>query len=185
MPFVLKDAPGLPKEFEIEFVKLKDGQHHFQGEIGIQFFEYFENIDVKGAQVDVQLEIDKQQSLIQVELFAKGYVSVTCDRCLELVNMPVDTQYLVLYQFTGEVAPDVDKDNSEVEFIELPANAVAFNVSQQVYETVLLDIPMIRNCDDLETKPCNSQMLEKLNNINQSGDEKSDPRWDKLKDLLK
>ncbi|MCC7299023.1 MAG: DUF177 domain-containing protein, partial [Bacteroidia bacterium] len=114
-----------------------------------------------------------------------GYVSLTCDRCLELVNMPVDTQYLVLYQFTGEGEPDVDKDNSEVEFIELPANAVAFNVSQQVYETVLLDIPMIRNCDDLEVKPCNSQMLEKLNNINQSGEAKSDPRWDKLKDLLK
>jgi len=44
---------------------------------------------------------------------------------------------------------------------------------------------MIRNCDDMETKPCNLQMLSKLNDLSGSSEEQSDPRWDKLKELLK
>jgi uncharacterized metal-binding protein YceD (DUF177 family) len=44
---------------------------------------------------------------------------------------------------------------------------------------------MIRNCDEMEVKPCNYQMLAKLNDLSGDGEDQADPRWDKLKELLK
>lgn len=185
MRFVLKKASDLPGEFEIEFVKLKDGHYDFQNEAKLSFFEYFENPDVKGAQVDVSLGLDKNVHMMQVIIQVKGTVDVTCDRCLELIARPVQSQYRIVYHFQGDVNHQADEEQLEVEYVELAHNATSFNVARQVYETILLCIPMIRNCDDMEIKPCNSQMLEKLNTLQAGEEAQADPRWDKLKELFK
>ena len=44
---------------------------------------------------------------------------------------------------------------------------------------------MIRNCDEMETKPCDEVMIQKLETLNSEStmDEVVDPRWEKLKQL--
>ena len=43
---------------------------------------------------------------------------------------------------------------------------------------------MIRNCDDLESKPCDQAMIQKLNTLSgETTDEVVDARWEKLKQL--
>ena len=65
-------------------------------------------------------------------------------------------------------------------------NTVEFkiNIAQAVYESSLMSLPMIKNCDDLEVKPCDQEMLKKLEHINQ-GETQVDPRWEKLKTIIK
>lgn len=185
MRFVLKNVSGLPVEFDIEFVKLKDGEYDFHNEIGKQFFEHFENPDVKDANIAVTTHLNKQVHLMHADLEMKGWVSLTCDRCLEPLMMSVEASYKVIFHLLGEKNTGTGLEDDMVEFVEVNPNATSVNTAQQVYESVLLAVPMIRNCDGLDEKPCNQEMLEKLNNINQSGDGNPDPRWDKLKDLLK
>jgi hypothetical protein len=45
----------------------------------------------------------------------------------------------------------------------------------------------VKNCDDLPVKPCNNEMLEKLDALSGGPGEETerDPRWEKLKELLK
>lgn len=122
---------------------------------------------------------------MQVVVQVKGTVDVTCDRCLELIARPVNAQYRIVFHFQGESNHQDNEEQLDVEYVELAHNATSFNVSRQVYETILLCIPMIRNCDDMEIKPCNAQMLEKLNALQAGEEAVVDPRWDKLKELFK
>lgn len=187
MRFVLKNVSGVLEEFDIEFVKLRDGDHVFRYEPGVEFFEAFENTDVKRASIFVLATLEKSQHLIKVELELSGIVGTSCDRCLEVIDFPVQTEYELLFELQSENQRKVNEFNEydDMELVVVPHYETTINFSRQVYESVLLSIPMLRNCDNLEEKKCDQEMLEKLSKLNHSAKGDSDPRWDKLKDLLK
>ncbi len=82
-------------------------------------------------------------------------------------------------------------DDSEL--IYIARTEIEFDLKQYLYESLLLSLPQKKNCDNLpEPKPCNQEVLSRLNqieteDIEDSADEKeqnaADPRWDKLKNL--
>jgi uncharacterized metal-binding protein YceD (DUF177 family) len=185
--FVLKNVLGPIADFEIEFVKFKDGIYEFRYEIDEKFFGAFDNSDVKSAAVKVALVLDKQLHMMQVDLIITGSVGMACDRCLEVLGWPVNTRYRLVYKLLedNQRMGGLAKEEDNVELCFVPPNAISVNVAQAVYESVLLDIPMLRNCDNLDVKPCNFEMLEKLEKMKNNGEAEADPRWDKLKDLLK
>ncbi len=168
-------------EFEIEFVKLKDGIHNFEFELQKKFFEAFENTEVLEADVQVKVELEKRPHWMTLIIDTTGTMSYSCDRCLEALKLPVEAQYTMVYK----QKLDASQKSEDTELILLEAADFTINIAQPIYETTLLALPMLKNCDTLEDKPCNPEMLKKLNEINHGGEEISDPRWDKLKDLLK
>lgn len=187
MPFVLKTASNPLAEFEIEFIKLKPGQHEFNYQLENSFFEAFDNVDVLETGLSVKAELERFPNWMNVLISIKGHLGLTCDRCLEKVNIPVESDYRLIYKMTDDMAPL--QDTGDVALIHLKPGDISFNIANPIYETTMLALPMIRNCDDLEVKPCNSQMLDKLKQLDQNeannDTENTDPRWDKLKDLLK
>ncbi len=181
MPFVLKDAFLGLEGFDIEFVKLKDGIHEFNYRLEKKFFEVFENEDVLASDIEVKAVLEKSANLMNLSLLLKGKVDVSCDRCLVPLSVSVDTGHHVLYK----MLPEVDEAQEHDDWVVLTQQDYKINLGQDCYETTLLSLPMIRNCDELEIKPCNLQMLSKLNDLSGESEEQSDPRWDKLKELLK
>jgi uncharacterized metal-binding protein YceD (DUF177 family) len=171
------------QDLDVEFVKLKDGLHEFGCLLEKPFFEAFDNSDVLEASVQTDITLEKLPNLMHVSLHMKGYVSTSCDRCLEAVKLPIDTTYRLIYKQLVEGERQTESDS--LELIYLGTQEFRLNLALPVYETILLDVPMLRNCDELEEKPCNQEMLKKLNELNNSDSEVSDPRWDKLKDLIK
>ncbi len=182
MPFVLKDAFLGLEEFDIEFVKLKDGLHEFNYRLEKKFFEVFDNEDVLASDIEVKAVLEKTANLMNLSLHLKGKVDVSCDRCLVPLSVSVETDHHVLYKMLPEIG---DEDIVHDDWIILTQQDYKINLGQDCYETTLLSLPMMRNCDDMETKPCNYQMLSKLNELSGNDEEQSDPRWDKLKELLK
>ncbi|NBX65177.1 MAG: hypothetical protein EBT66_09580 [Bacteroidetes bacterium] len=69
--------------------------------------------------------------------------------------------------------------------IYLRPHEFKLSIAQPVYETSLLALPMIRNCDEMETKPCDEVMIQKLETLNSDSTEEPevDARWEKLKQL--
>ena len=55
-----------------------------------------------------------------------------------------------------------------------------------MYESALLSLPMIFNCDEIpqKNKPCNQEMLLKLNDLHQGSEKETDPRWNELYKLI-
>lgn len=187
MRFVLKNAPALPEEFDFEFVKFRDGKYHFQHELNLSFFDAFEGSEVSRAGLAVQAVVEKNLQMIQVDLTISGTVGMSCHRCLEIIDFNSALTHKLIFELVPEQSRDVNAEFSEdiLELVRVPHTATKINYARQIYELVVLDVPMIRNCDMLEIKPCNSEMLQKLEKLNNPEKGDSDPRWDKLKELFK
>lgn len=178
----MKNVPAQFEDFDIEFVKLKDGIHEFKYRLDKSFFDAFENEEVSSADIETTVTLDKRNQMLQLDLKMTGVVGLPCDRCLEYINLPVDTDYMLIFKISEH--ENVETENS-YELIHISPHEFKVNPARAIYESILLGVPMIRNCDDLENKPCNNEMLNKLNELEKSEDPEGDPRWNKLKDLLK
>jgi uncharacterized metal-binding protein YceD (DUF177 family) len=179
----LKDVILGLEEFDVEFVKLKDGLHEFNYRLEKKFFEVFGNEDVLKSDIAVKATLEKSVNLMNLSLQLKGRVEVSCDRCLVSLSMPIEAGHQMLYK----LLPELNDSEQQIhdDWVILTQQDFKINLGQDCYETTLLSLPMIRNCDEMDTKPCNYQMLAKLNDLSGEGEGQTDPRWDKLKELLK
>ena len=168
------------KEYEIEFVKLSNGNHSYDYTVREDFFALFENDLVTKGEVNVSVILEKNDAFYEITVNHKGTIDVTCDRCLDPILFPVDgTQKLVLKLAEEEE----DKEDENVLYISLETQSI--NVAQTIYELICLSLPMVRYCEDAD-KDCNEQMVDKLYGNNKTDStEETDPRWNKLKDLYK
>lgn len=172
----------------IEFVKLKEGKHELDFQVDQKFFEFFGNEEVQQADLSILVDIEKSTNWMNLLLNISGNIHLSCDRCLESVGFPIKTKYRIMVKLDSlEDTPPANEDQ-ETELVYLKSSDYKLSIAQQVYETSLLALPMLRNCDLLDTKPCNAEMLaklEKLQDTTSDSEESIDPRWLKLKEILK
>ena len=63
---------------------LKEGRHLIDFEIGKEFFEQFEESEVKEGSLIANIEMDKRSSHLDLVIMISGDVRICCDRCLEM-----------------------------------------------------------------------------------------------------
>ncbi len=171
----------------VEFVKLADGHHEMDIDLDKSFFEHYQNSDVLNAQLKVEIDIEKTGNMMIVDLLTIGHIEFPCDRCLKDLAVPVDVDFKVIYHLNSEHITEIEVVNDlDTDVVYLTPQEYKVNLSQVIYESSLLAIPMIKNCDDYEGNECDELMIDKINRI-QSEDltDKVDPRWEKLKTILK
>lgn len=168
-------------EFTIQFEGLKLGKHQFDYSIDNKFFETFNYNDFKSSEIAVKLEFEKKSTLFELLFNIKGNVEVPCDLSNEYYHQEIEASIPLVVKFGEEY-----NDESE-ELLILPHEAYQFNVAQYIYEAVILAVPNKRIHPKVLDGTLESETLKKLqeHTINRETEEKStDPRWDKLKDLL-
>ena len=173
------------RPYQIPFTGLKNGLHQFNFEIDGHFFENFEDSLVSDGLINVKLEFDKKDSFILLNFIIHGKVKLPCNRCQVVLDFEINGDYPIVVKFDEH--DDNANDDSNADVIYISRNDDHLDVSQLIYEFIALSIPMHRiNCDNfIELKPCNFELLKKLNSLteDQIKEEQSDPRWDKLKNL--
>ena len=67
----------------------------------------------------------------------------------------------------------------------MPNGTYEINISQQLYEMIVLSLPLKVVHPGINDGTLNTKVLEKLKDfdINNTSPRSSDPRWDKLKEL--
>lgn len=171
------------KNYDIDFVKLKLGEHNFDYKIDDSFFSVKENSLIEHGNVDVHLIIDKKDRLMNLDFTIEGIVKTECDVCLDTFDLPIKNAESIVIKIT-----ETPKE-SDGEIIYLGPNAISFNVYDHIYEIICTSIPMTKTCKDNAEKPkdCNPQMLKFLSkntDENSNIDPPTDPRWDKLKNII-
>ena len=169
------------REFTIQFEGLKIGKHQFDYSIDNKFFETFNYDEFKSSEIAVELEFEKKSTLFELLFNIKGSVEVPCDLSNEYYNQKIEASIPLVVKFGEEY-----NDESE-ELLILPHEAYQFNIAQYIYEAVILAVPNKRIHPKVLDGTLESETLKKLqeHTINRETEEKStDPRWDKLKDLL-
>jgi len=168
-------------KYSIEYKGLKEGLHDFDYEIEDKFFEHIEESLVEKGDVSVNVKLEKRSSFIKLHLKIKGWLELTCDRCLENYRHKIKNETELYVKF-GETEND-DGEN----VIWLLPDDHAINLAQTIYEYISLSIPLrhIHPKKKDGKRECNKEMLKKLKNYMQTENEEIiiDPRWNALKNL--
>jgi uncharacterized metal-binding protein YceD (DUF177 family) len=174
------------KEFIIPFVGLKLGKHRFDFKISESFFEYFEYEDFNSVTINLDVLLIKKNTMLEFSLAFEGYVNVNCD----ITNEPYNQDVSGSFEFIVKFGDEFNDENEEL--IIIPHGSYEFNIQQYVYESIVLAVPTKRVHPGIEDGTLKSDILNKLeelrptiedkNSINE--DKTTDPRWDELKKLL-
>ncbi len=178
----------MKNDFKIRFTSLKDGIHSFTYKVGNEFFEQFEFTDVEGANVTVEVELEKQPTMMIAKFDLLGDVDLMCDRCTDMVSIPIESSDELIYKFT-----ETEFDDEKV--VSVYHNEIEIDLTQPIFEFISLAIPSKRLHKEGE---CNQTMIKEINNyllVEEDEEEKSsettnkteeneiDPRWSALNKL--
>ena len=172
------------KDYIIPFVGLKVGEHHFDYHIDNTFFNYFEYDEFNAVDVKLDLKFEKKQTLLELYFSASGTVNVNCDSTNEPYNQAIDDQFKLVVKFGNEF------NNENEEILIVPHGEYEINVSQYIYELIVLAVPAKRIHPGIEDGTLQSEILSKLEELSPNKDKKTkspediDPRWNNLKKLL-
>ena len=164
----------------IKFSGLKEGIHLFNYELGNKFFKNFDYYDFLDAKLFAKLELDKQSTLLNLKFSFNGEIEVQCDVSMESFNLDLETEHAVVVKFKDDIISTDDK------VIFMPAGSHSIDVSHLIYESIILAVPQKKVHPGIENGSLKSEIVEKLEALKPKKNfkEKTDPRWDKLKDLL-
>ncbi|KGL58734.1 YceD family protein [Polaribacter sp. Hel1_85] len=169
------------KKFNIQFVGLKEGTHLFEYDVDNTFFEAFNYDEFESSSIKVSLNFIKKSTLFDLTFTASGFVEVPCDVTNELYQQDVQSVLPLIVNF----GPEFNDDNEEI--LILPHEAYEFNVAQFIYEMIVLSIPNKRVHPKVLDGTMDSETLDKLKELQikeVKTVEETDPRWDKLKNLI-
>ena len=109
-PFVEYVPMLLKREYVIEFGALPKGQHEFEFEVDDSFFQQFEGSIISRGHADVLVVLERQQdNLLLLDFTIEGTVTVTCDRCLDDLDLDI-VSYNELVVKLGEQAEEQSDD---------------------------------------------------------------------------
>lgn len=170
------------KEFVIPFGGLKLGMHQFRFELTNTFFSSFGYEDFNAAELEVEVNLEKTASVMELVLSGKGFVNVNCDLSNEPFDQPIQTELDMVIKF-GEAFNDETED-----ILVLPHGEHEVDISQYIYEMFVLAVPQKKVHPGVVDGSLKSDVLDRLRDMDPGKDRKSDqendPRWDALKKLL-
>ena len=166
--------------YTIPLSVLKEGHHTIDFEIDKEFFEQFEESEVKEGCLIANIEMDKRSSHLDMLIRVAGSVRISCDRCLEMFSQPVSSENRLLIKF-GKSIEDIDPD-----ILSVPIDEHELDLQQQIYEFIMLALPIkrVHPADMKGESTCNPVMLKKLEELIVYEEKENDPRWDELKKLM-
>ena len=166
------------KEFNIPFVGLKEGKHLFQYKVDNTFFELYNYNEFEKSSINVTLEFVKKSTLFELQFTASGTVNVPCDVTNEYFDLEITATLPLVVKFGQEY----NNDNEEI--LILPHEVYQFSVAQFIYEMIVLGIPNKRVHPKVLDGTMETEALEQLEIKEEKTVETTDPRWDKLKNLI-
>ena len=168
----------------IQFSGLKQGKHQFEFQIDNSFFEHFDFTDFNHANVLISLVLDKKSTMLELSFNHKGIVNVPCDLSGENFDLPIKGKLNLLVKFGEEF------NNENDEFLILPHGEFQVDVSQYIYEMIVLSIPAKRIHPGIKDGTLQTDTLATLEKLAPKIKEEKedikdiDPRWAALKKLL-
>ncbi len=124
------------------------------------------------------MEFVKKSTLFELGFTASGTVNVPCDVTNEYFDLEITATLPLVVKFGQEY----NDENEEI--LILPHEVYQFSVAQFIYEMIVLGIPNKRVHPKVLDGTMETEALEQLEIKEEKTVETTDPRWDKLKNLI-
>ncbi len=160
------------REFEIAWQGLKPGLHEFQYELNDRFMDERQaERDFKDLDAIVTLKFDKKNNFFLCHFDIDGSITVPCDRCGDDFKLRLWDEFDLLIKLADAEDADVIEEDADVVFI--PRSETVLDMSNWVYEFVMLSIPLQRVHPDKAdgTPGCNPEVLALLDNLSDNAQE--------------
>ncbi len=170
------------KDYNISFIGLKDGEHQFEYEIDNSFFELFDYTELNDTALKTTVDLVKRPNMLTLQFKALGSVGVNCDVSNEPYQETIDSELKLVVKF----GDSLNDDNEEL--LIVPHNTYELNVAHYIYEMLILALPTKRVHPGVLDGTLKSEILDKLRELEPKINEEVeevDPRWNKLKGLIK
>jgi uncharacterized metal-binding protein YceD (DUF177 family) len=157
---------GAMREYEIEFIKLKDGEHHFEYHLTDAFFKAF-NSSLSTQDIRVDLLFIKSGSMFTLDFQVRGHVEVDCDRCLTRIAIPIHDEHRI-------VVKQVDYPiESSDDLIYISNHDYKLDIAQHIFDFVNVSIPIKNTCADVHMV-CDPAVTGKITSMIDVGTEDTD-----------
>lgn len=174
------------ENYDIGIIQLKNQTYNYTFHLNNTFFDLFEQTIIEDGVFEVNIVLEKTDTMIQLHFQIEGTAKLICDRSLEIFDYPINLNEFVIFKF-GEEEKQL---SDEIEVIT--KQKLSINIAQYLFEFVNLAIPMKRLHpkfekevdDDIEDNTLfYSSSHENASKQNEDIDEGTDPRWSALKKL--
>lgn len=172
------------REFEIAWQGLKPGLHTYTYDIDSRFMKDKEvDENFTGWKAKVTLKFDKHETFFMLHFDVDGKVTVPCDRCGDDFDLRLWDEFDLVIKLLGE---DTSKVEDEDDVVFIPRNETVIDISNWVYEFLMLSIPLQHIHPELSDgiKGCNPEALDLLDKLQEQNEQVKNPLWkglDKLK----
>ncbi len=170
------------EQYGIVFKGLKTGVHHFNFILDNRFFGHFGNPELRGGDMEINVELDKKDQFLSLDFTFSGSVRVICDRCLEEFDAPLTFRSSLVIKFVQE-----EREN-EADVIYLERHEKNINLADYFIESMCLNLPIkrVHEKNDIGVDMCDKDMIDKLEEHRTRRTEgETDPRWESLKNINK
>ena len=165
-------------KYKIEFAGLKTGNHQFNFKVDKKFFDRFNFSDFNNVSINIDIELIKKSTLLELNFMLNGIVNVNCD----LTNEPFDKQIKQEAMLVVKFGQEFNDEDDEI--LILPHGEHKLYVDQYLFELIVLSLPPKRIHPGVEDGGLKSEILDILEDLKPKENSKlADPRWDKLKSL--
>ena len=141
-----------------------------------EFFRALDGSQLEHGALHVSVSIRKMTGFFDLQFHTVGSVTISCDRCLDDMDQPIETDNHLVVKLGDTYSEDDDT-------VIVDENEGMLDLSWFIYEFIMLAIP-IKHVH--APGKCNSAMTRKLEELSgavRSGEEEVetiDPRWEKL-----
>lgn len=189
-------------DYKLPLKSLPEGTHEYEYHLDKVFFKNMESEDVHNADLLVKLTVVHKSDLYDLTFNIEGVVTLICDRCLDDLEMPIDTTYHISVRYGDEYNDESD------DLLVIPEADNYLNTAYMIYDTVVLSIPIKhvhpmgkcnrqmsamlkkhrateRGASDEDTE-LEESLIEEIDSIDAGAalpEQPADPRWDALRKL--
>ena len=174
-------------DYKLPLKSMPEGTHEYEYHLDKVFFKNMESEDVHGADLTFNIE---------------GTVTLICDRCLDDLEMPIDTTYHISVKYGEEYNDESD------DLLIIPESDNYLNTAYMIYDTVVLSIPIkhvhpMGKCnrqmsamlkkhratergtadEDAELEETLIEEMDSMESADTAQEPATDPRWDALRKL--
>ena len=167
------------EQFKVDLKALTEEVTPLEWELDDQFFEQLEDAQLQQGSVHVSGSIRKAVGFFELQLHTVGFVRIPCDRCLDLMEQPIETDQRLVVKLGSEALETDD-------VIVVDERDALLDTSWLIYESIALAVPIQHVHQPGDCNDAMMRMLEEHSAARSSDADAQptvDPRWEKLKSL--
>ena len=175
------------ERFKVDLRDVTDEPMALDLDLDNSFFSALGSADVQGGALHVSASIRKMAGFFELTYHAAGTVSIPCDRCLDLMEQPVDTSNRLTVKLVAGAKPGVgdteDTITGDDDTVTVDENEGILDTAWLIYESIVLAIPIKHVHAPGKCNSVMTQKLEELSGAARSSEEEVrpiDPRWEAL-----